>query len=187
MNNEYLDHVIVMLQQAEVKVKDNFTMLSEPQLNWKPNEKKWSIAECLDHLIVTNNLYLKIFEKIKADQIESNFWTKVPFWHKLGGNLVLKSVDPDNAKKVKTFGIFKPRYSAYSNDIICDFEDVQAKLISDIKALDRFNHKKVKIISPVNKAVVYTLYDACNILWKHEIRHFNQAKNLMELEGFPKS
>lgn len=37
--------------------------LSDVQLNWKPTEDFWSIAECLKHLSITNQLYFDEIEK----------------------------------------------------------------------------------------------------------------------------
>lgn len=187
MENQYLEHVIVMLQQVETRANDSFAMLTEQQLNWKPNDESWSIAECLDHLIVTNEKYLQVFEAVKNGSNQKNFWMNLPFYSKICGNLILKSVDPDNLTKIRTFGVFMPRYSNYAKQIVCDFEDSQNKLIESIKELDKFNHDKVKIASPVNAKMVFTLKDACNIIWKHSVRHLNQAKRLETLEAFPQS
>lgn len=187
MENQYLEHVIVMLQQTITRVNDSFALLSEDQLNWKPDADSWSIAECLDHLIVTNEQYFTIFEDLKNNNYHPSFWMKLPFYSNICANLILKSVDPDNKVKMKTFSVFTPRYSNYAQQIVGDFEDSQNKLIDNLKALDHLDHQRVRIASPVNAKMVYTLKDACNILWKHAVRHFNQAKRLEALEGFPKS
>jgi hypothetical protein len=34
-----------------------FSGFSETQINWKPSEEKWSIGECIEHLVVTHKLY----------------------------------------------------------------------------------------------------------------------------------
>ena len=37
-----------------------FGSLTNEQLNWKPNSTVWSIAQNLDHLIVTNESYYPV-------------------------------------------------------------------------------------------------------------------------------
>ena len=36
---------------------EQFSRLSENQINWKPSKEKWSIGECVDHLVVMHKLY----------------------------------------------------------------------------------------------------------------------------------
>jgi hypothetical protein len=47
--------------------------------------------------------------------------------------------------------------------------------------------KKIKISSPVNGFITYSLSDCFEIITYHEVRHLNQAKKVMETEGFPKN
>ncbi|HSW54918.1 MAG TPA: DinB family protein, partial [Ignavibacteriaceae bacterium] len=42
----------------------SFSYLSETQFNWKPQADKWSVGECISHLVKTNNLYLTKIESI---------------------------------------------------------------------------------------------------------------------------
>ena len=53
--------------------------LSESALNWQPNGgKSWSVAQCLDHLVIMNRMYAKALQDAVAnneDQLEPR---KVP-------------------------------------------------------------------------------------------------------------
>ena len=62
------------ISDTESVIKDfgKFKTLSESQINWKPSPENWSIAECVDHLIVTNKLYLKEFEKQFSEKKNKN-------------------------------------------------------------------------------------------------------------------
>ena len=42
------------LEQIKNTAQVELSALNSSQLNWKPADKKWSIAQCLDHLIVSN-------------------------------------------------------------------------------------------------------------------------------------
>jgi hypothetical protein len=185
MENKYLDHVLVMLNQVQTKVEENFGHLSEAQLNWKPNESTWSIAECLDHLIVTTKLYYGVFEDLKNNRLKTNFWMKLPFWTGFIGRSLLKAVDPETKKKIKTSPPFEPTNSNFTKAIITDFVKTQRQLVVYINELDGYDHSKIIIASPVNSMFVYRITDAFAILWKHQIRHFNQAKALMSKNEFP--
>ena len=53
--------------------------LSDAALNWQPNGgKSWSVAQCLDHLVIMNRMYVKALQDAVAnnrDQLEPR---KVP-------------------------------------------------------------------------------------------------------------
>ena len=69
------------------------------QINWKPSLENWSIAECVDHLIVTNKLYLKEFEKQFGEKRIETDCSKTEVQHKWLSKFIIKSVDPANVKK----------------------------------------------------------------------------------------
>ncbi|HTH38149.1 MAG TPA: DinB family protein, partial [Pyrinomonadaceae bacterium] len=59
-----IDQVTAELQKTADDARSTFGSLSVEQLNWKPAEKSWSIAQCFDHLITTHSLYFPLFERM---------------------------------------------------------------------------------------------------------------------------
>ena len=86
--------------------------LSAEQLNWKPGEKRWSVAQCLDHLITTHQLYFPLFEKLSADEARPSFWEKASPLSGFFGRFLIRSLDPKNTKKMKTTAKAFPSSSA---------------------------------------------------------------------------
>jgi hypothetical protein len=58
-------------------------------------------------------------------------------------------------------------------------------VIGKMKATVVMNPEKIIIYSPVTKVVTYSLLDAYRIIAAHERRHFEQARRVMEMPGFP--
>ncbi|MEX1122522.1 MAG: DinB family protein, partial [Balneolales bacterium] len=107
------------------RYKQAFGNLSNEQLNWKPNEKTWSIAQIMDHIVVLNETYYPIFDALRQGRYKASFMSRFGFMVNLFGNLILKSVQPDSRKKVKTFPIWEPANSEIKGDILKRFEDHQ--------------------------------------------------------------
>ena len=97
-----------------------FSGLSETQINWKPSEEKWSIGECIEHLVVTHKLYNS---KIKEPQpiFENSGEGSFNYKHTLSGMIILKYVDPNTTTRTKTFKIFKPSMKQTDTNIIRSF------------------------------------------------------------------
>jgi uncharacterized damage-inducible protein DinB len=72
------------ISETESVIKDfgKFKSLSEDQINWKLSAESWSIAECVDHLIVTNKLYFNEFEKQFAEKQLKTDYSKTQVKHK---------------------------------------------------------------------------------------------------------
>ena len=90
---------------------ETFSGLSFEQLNWKPNSETWSIAQNIDHLIIINNTYFPVIDALRNGTHKPPFLAKLGFIVSLFGRTVLKAVQPNRKKKMKTFPIWEPTKS----------------------------------------------------------------------------
>jgi hypothetical protein len=181
-----VDGLIANAKLISDEVKTTFGNLSAEQLNWKPNASEWGVGQCFDHLITTNDLYLANIQKVADGTHQNNWFSIIPFFPNLVGQQLKKAVSPDSVKKIKTFPVFEPSLSDISDAIIEDFGKHQDRLISLMEAVKDQNIRKIKIPTPISEAVNVRLSDALEVIVMHERRHFNQAKRVTEMEGFPK-
>ena len=184
MSNEVND-LIENAKVIEDEVQSTFGKLSAKQLNWKPSENVWSIAQCLDHLVVTNNLYFENIQKVADGTHRNNFFSKIPFATDIIGFVMKKVLSPDWKPKMKTLKMFKPSYSRISGNILENFSKNQSRFIDLMEASKNLDYKKIKVAEPISIAINLRLVDAFEVLIVHEKRHFNQAKRVLESEGFP--
>ena len=181
-----MSEIISELEQISENTKQTFGKLSAEQINWKPDAKTWSVGQCFEHLIVTNNLYFPNIQKVIDGKHRNNFFSKIPFGVDLIAVLMKNSLNPEQKRKMKTFQMFEPAKSNISETIIEDFIENQRKLIEMIEACKSFDVHKIKIAEPLSVALNLRLDDAFEILAMHEKRHFLQAERVMNLENFPR-
>lgn len=184
--NSDISKLIAEAQKIAEDARQNFGNLSAGQLNWKPDAKSWSVGQCFEHLIITNNLYFPNIQKVVDGKHRNNFFSKIPFSTDLIAALMKNSLHPDQKRKMKTFGIFEPAASNISETIFEDFAENQQKLIEMIKAVEALDLHKIKIAEPLSSALNLRLDDAFEILIIHEKRHFRQAERVLQTKGFPK-
>jgi len=161
-----------------------FSGLSENQINWKPSEEKWSIGECIDHLVVTHKLYnskVNELQPLFEDCGEGSF----KFKHTFSGRMILKYVDPNSTTKAKTFKVFKPSMRQINTNIIRSFCEEVETMISFAEKLHGADLTKLKISSPATKLLKMNVGDALLINLYHDKRHLNQAKKIMMEAKFP--
>ena len=180
-----IENTIGELDKVTAEAKSLFGNLSPEQLNWKPAAEKWSIAQCLDHLIVSNNTYYPQFNELISGKHRNSFCQNIGFISKFFGGYLIKETGPVVAKPMKSPPAFAPSQSAIAASILSDFEKHQNEFTICIRQLDKVDLDETILSSPALKIITYTLTDLLIILGGHEQRHLNQAKNVLAHSGFP--
>lgn len=177
------------ITDTESVLKDfgKFKSLTEDQINWRTAAGCWSIAECVDHLIVTNKWYLNEIEKqFSENQIKTDY-SKSKVKHKWLSKFIIKGVDPSNIKKAKTFPVFMPSMSLYTKNVLDHFYEVQTNLVNLISSAKDLDLNKYIMSSPAAKIIKENFCDVLEIIRLHDRRHFNQAKKNFNHPNFPKN
>ena len=167
------------IDQTTAAFQVQFNALTFEQLNWKPDSKTWSIAQNLDHLIRINESYFPIFELLKTGTYKTPLLSKIGFLVTFFGKFILKSVNPNRRKKMKTFRIWEPSQSEVPN-ILERFQAHQSQLKAQINSLQHWVDQGSVIHSPASATIVYKLEAAFDIIVSHEKRHLEQAKEVLD-------
>lgn len=164
--------------------KETFGMLTGEQLNWKPAEGSWSIAQCLEHLIKTDAEFDAEFEKLIAGGRKNTFWQQWSPFTGMGGRFLVNAVKNDSKKvKAPSKAIVPP--SEVDADIVSRFAEHISDVNRRIEAIAGIDLQKTVVTSPFLAVFTYTLDDALSVLVEHSRRHMRQAKRVIETPGFP--
>lgn len=180
----YLAELKSRLQAISEDISTSFGKLSENELNRKPSEISWSVAQCLEHLIVSDNLYFDRIKKAIQKAKEKGSPPDNSFKSGWFGKRFINSMKP-GINKYKVPGVFKPSASNLQKKILSDFEAHEQELLQLIDEASDADLNRVKITSPVNSLIRFRLGDALNVLVTHQERHLLQAKKVMEYFSNP--
>lgn len=165
-------------------VRGTFGKLSTEQLNWKPGEGKWSVAQCLDHLIKSNTGFALEFDALASGNRKARFFEKYSPLSGMMGRFLIKAVTDDSKKaKAPTKKVVPP--SDLSPDIVETFCENLEMIAEKISPLGDIDAKKTILTSPLVSIFTYSLDDAYTVIVEHSKRHVRQAKRVMETDGFP--
>ena len=182
-----LPALIEVANTVAPQVRAEFGSLRADQLNWKPSPDKWSVGQCYDHLIVSNAEYFPIFDRVlQGAKTTNTIWESLSGLPRLWGQMLIKAVSPDGARKQKAPKILAPTTSAVDAGIITRFIDQQERVVSYLNTITAVDADTIIITSPVARVITYSLLDACRVIVAHEQRHILQARRLMQLPEFPK-
>ena len=184
--DERITGITSALKQVAEDARANFGGLSSEQLNWKPGEKSWSVGQCFEHIIKTNEEFGPEFKRLASGERKNTFFQNYSPFTGFFGRFLIRAVSEDSKKaKAPSKKIVPP--SEITADIIERFAahiDVVNKAIESCAAADR---QKTVVSSPFLAVFTYTLDDAYTVLVEHTKRHFRQAKRVTEAEGYPAS
>lgn len=167
------------------EAKSLFGNLSSSQLNWKPSPGKWSIAQCLDHLIVSNTTYYTPLNEVVSGRHRNSFYQNLKFVSEFFGNYLIKETGPVVVNPMKSPPAFVPSQSEISPTIVADFEKHQKEFSFLLQQLEKIDLENTVLSSPALAIITYNLNDLLAILSGHEQRHLTQAKNVLNHRNFP--
>jgi hypothetical protein len=182
--SEKLNDLISNMNAISDDARSSFGHLSGEQLNWKPAEKSWSVAQCMEHLILTNSEFFTEMDGIIAGTRKNSFlenYSPLTGWW---GRFLIKAVtEGSRPASAPSKRIVPP--SDISADIVDKYCGHQDDLIGKISQTGDADWEKTVLTSPFLPVMTYKMSDAYVVLVEHSKRHINQAKRVMEVDGFP--
>lgn len=180
-----MNEIISEFQTIIENARKTFDNLSVKQINWRPRADLWSVGQCFDHLIKSNEAFEPQFQEMLSGNRKQTFWQSYSPLTEFFGNFLLNSLKNDARKfKAPSKAIVPP--SDIPADIIERFAEHQNKICENIKQLDKVGWSKTAVTSPFLRLMTYRLDTTFVIAVEHERRHIRQAERVMKEEGFPK-
>ena len=142
----------------------------------RPEPERWSPGECVAHLNLTSAAMIPLLRAGLDEARRSGVAARPRYRRDLAGWLLWKSSGPSARFKVKTVAAFVPSADRPPDELVAEFERLQAEQIACVREADGLPIHRVKIVSPFNGRVRYNLFSALSILARHQHRHLWQAE-----------
>jgi uncharacterized damage-inducible protein DinB len=184
--SERIDVVSKELLKTADDAVTMFGGLSAEQLNWRSDEKSWSVAQCFDHLIMTHGFYFPLFDKLASGDTRRSFLERYSPLSGFFGRFLIRSLRPENQKKMKTASKAQPAASRIDGDIIERYREHQSEMVNRLQRMpEDIDLVGTIITSPLLGIVTYSLDDCLTVIVVHGQRHLGQAKRVTSAAGFP--
>ena len=179
-----MNEITSELETIAENTQKTFGSFSAQQINWKPSETGWSVGQCFEHLIKTNELFYSKLDEIAGGKQKNSFLENWSPLSTVWAGLLIGSLKKDSRKfKVPSQKIVPP--STVDAGIVEKFVSHQSELIGKIQQTESADWNKIKITSPFMKLMTYKLADGFQVIVEHEKRHFRQAERVTQTDGFP--
>lgn len=173
--------VKVILEEAEGLLHG----LREDQFRWTPEPGLWSMAQCFDHLNVTNRALLKnMDEAVKRGRAEGKLG-EGPYTYGFLGRWLHRNMMPPVKKRFKAPKHFLPQPDRTMTEIVQEWQATHWQFEELLKSASGVDLAKVKMTSPVTSLLKYNLGMGFWIWTAHDKRHLWQARNVRNDKRFP--
>ena len=183
-DEDFIKELLQKGREAKEKVSSEFSDISTKQLNWQASPVTWSIAQCLDHLVVSHRVYFSVLKKITEGNFQMNLWEKYSPFTKIWGNIMKDQMQEQVKRKLKAPKKIQPASKA-TLEIINQYHRSIDQFLTYISKCGAVDTDKTIITSPFVSMITYSLRDALQFLVTHEHRHINQAIRVKRNSAFP--
>ncbi|NAY91908.1 DUF664 domain-containing protein [Muricauda sp. JGD-17] len=154
--------------------------LTEEQLHFKPSENEWSIAECVEHIAISENVFEGFLKKTVAEGANPALKDSLVFKDEQ-----LMGVLTDRSQRFKTTEPFEPRGKFGSHE-----ETVQAFLKKRNEHIEYVKTTEDDLRNRFNQDLPFGTVDGFQVIIfvaGHSERHILQMEEVMAHEEFPNS
>ncbi len=181
--SDELRHLTGELEEISAAARETFGRFSAAQINWRPADGGWSVGQCFEHLIKTNEMYFADLDRIVDGTRKNSLLERWSPLTSFAGKFLVNSLKSDG-RKIKTIEKVTPP-SEVDARVVELFAAHQAELIDKIKRTEKADWRKTVLTSPFMGLMTYTLADGLQSIVEHERRHFRQAERVAQADGFP--
>jgi hypothetical protein len=182
----FIATIVSEAEKNNATASDLVRGLTEQQLNWKPDAKQWSIAQCLEHLAVTSKQFNGYFKQlIESARLKWPTNGAIPYRPSLVGGWLIKQVVPETTRKVPAPKVFKPSDSSSIQEPLGLFLKQQEEFVGFVRESEGVDYNRARLRSPVTPLMRYSLADAFVVTIVHGYRHLAQANRVKAMPNFP--
>jgi hypothetical protein len=179
------------IRKAEDVARARFGDLTPEQLAWSPEPgKRWSVGQCLEHLLKTNHLYLKAMVPAAESLPRNGNPSEVSIRGGAFGRWFTRVVSPGSRLRLPspgTFGIRREPDPTALADVVERFTAQQEKVVEFLAQAAGRPLDQVKIASPASNLIRFRLSDGIRAMIAHVWRHLAQAERVLDHPAFPRS
>jgi hypothetical protein len=158
----------------------NLGDLNELQFNWQPSTDRWSIAQCIDHLVVTGRSSLSNIRRAINESRSKGLLSPGPFQYGLIERWFVRQMEPAARMRFKAPKAYMPSADQPYAEIVTSFYSLQAEFLACIEEANGIDLSRTKVSNAVSRWFRLSLGQELAFDAAHERRHLWQAARVKQ-------
>jgi len=170
-----LAELLEQLQENAANARTLWQAHPAEALARRPAPSRWSAAECLAHLNLTNRAFLPRITSALADLGSRRLRSSGPFRMSWNARLLTYWLEPPSRLRLPTTKPFLPEHNLEPSSVAAQFHSLLEQIATQLRSADGLALDQIEIHSPFAEKMKYNLYSALVIISAHNRRHLWQA------------
>jgi len=175
--------LIAELDAADERAEELVSGLNPEQLNWQPRPGAWSVGQCLEHLCISNEVYVPAISASLVGKPVSTVQDITVGW--FGRWFIRSYIEPSpQTKQARAPKKIAPRARVEPSVLDRFLRSNQAARELLRQASDH-DVNCIRFRNPFIPLLRFTVGTGLEIIPRHERRHLLQAERAKQCSGFP--
>lgn len=167
-------------EAAKGELRDLLVDLSDESFNRRTEERRWSMAVCVDHLIVIGEKLIPRLQLAVTVGREKGWRAEGPFRYSRFSAWFVRQMGDESLPprgRFKTPRLYLPPAGRAISvaEALRDFTELQDRFVAVVRSADGLDLARIKVASPVTRLLRLSLGQWFRALSGHQRRHLWQA------------
>jgi DinB superfamily len=168
------------LRAASARAEALCARMATARLQERPGPEKWSVGECIAHLRLTSEVNFPLWQEALRIARQEGVHGAEPFRVDLAGRLLAWGLEPPAKFRIRTSPPFQPIDTGPAEQVLPAFLASQDRILAIIDGAKDLPLDRIKMTSPFNAYVRYSVWSSFVITTAHERRHLWQADRVRQ-------
>jgi DinB family protein len=168
------------LEESDREAKALIAEVDEERFNRRPDERSWSVAQCLDHLNVANRLYLESMAAAMEEARRKGAWRSGPIQQRALERWFTRSMEPPPRRRLPAPRKIVPAERKSRTEVGEEWTRIQARLSELIHEAAPLDLNRTRFVNPFFPLIRFSVGTGFLVIEVHERRHLWQARQVIE-------
>jgi hypothetical protein len=174
-----IDSLVDQLRANLRQAAQIFSSHTTGQLEHRPAQGRWSAAECVAHLNLSNRAYLSLLDSAIEELRMKKLSSDGPFRLNWNARLLKYWLEPPSRLKLPTAAGFQPLEVKDPSATLEEFRSIGKELEEKLNSARGLALDRIKITSPFAENMNYSAYSTFVLIPPHNRRHLWQAEEAL--------
>lgn len=176
-----LDELQSQLTEVSLRFQELVQSSGAEISSMPPAPGSWSASQCLEHLSISSDAYFPVWQQVIANAGPRRVALHAPYPMDFWGRLLSWILEPPSRIRSKTPIAFEPAADREIGSVLDGFLDRQERIIATLHRCRGRAIDQVKMASPVDPRIRYSIWSSFVIVAAHERRHLWQAEKAVHV------
>jgi hypothetical protein len=182
---EDLQEILTALDENDRRAGELARDLDDERLNWRPDERSWSVAQCLDHLNVASLTYVGPMREALEKARRKGAVRRGPIRPGAVGRWFVATLEPPPKRRLSAPRKIVPALRKGKAEVTEEWQRAQSAVRDLLRAAAGIDLNSTRFVNPFIPLVRFSVGTGFQVIAAHQRRHLWQAGRVRANPRFP--